>query len=97
MNEQFLDLSKVDFWLACVVAVLVLVPCVNPVFRKWSWTCLNMGFVALLLGWQALALFGAILVVHLLLRAIHETRFRGIFSVLAGLCLLGSLYTPKTA
>ena len=94
MSEQFLDLSKVDFWLACVVAVLVLVPSIDPIFRKWSWTCLNIGFVALLLGWQALALFAAILVVHVLLRAIHETRFRGIFSVLAGLCLLG-LFTLR--
>ena len=70
MFEALIDLTKIDFWLASLVGVLVLAPMTNAAGRKSAWAVVNLSFVALILEWQALGVFGAILVSYLLLRGV---------------------------
>ncbi|HVX10512.1 MAG TPA: MBOAT family O-acyltransferase [Pirellulales bacterium] len=50
MDRSPLDLYKPDFWCVLAVAVLVLVPIVSPLLRKWAWAAINVAFLGLLLG-----------------------------------------------
>ncbi|HEX7375858.1 MAG TPA: MBOAT family O-acyltransferase [Pirellulales bacterium] len=50
MDQATVDLYKPDFWCVLAVAVLLLVPMVSPVMRKWCWAAINFGFLCVLLG-----------------------------------------------
>ncbi len=95
MTEQLIDLTKLEFWIACLAAVLVLTPVTRALPRKWVWAGVNLGFVALLLRLQALAVFGAVFAAYLLLRAIAGSRHRGWFTALTALCVLGLFILHK--
>jgi len=95
MTEQFLDLSRIDFWLACIVAILALAPFTQEASRKWVWAGLNLSFVVLLLGWQALNVVLGVVAANLILRAVHGSRHRMAFSLLAGSCVGGLFLLHK--
>ena len=88
MMGQLIDLSGIEFWLVLALAVLLLAPAAAVLPRKLTWAALNIGFVALLLGGQAVAILGGVLTVHLALQAIYGSRFRAAFALLAGLSVL---------
>ena len=47
MTEQLIDLTKLEFWIACLAAVLVLTPVTRALPRKWVWagdTCRFFSF-----------------------------------------------------
>ncbi|HVA50696.1 MAG TPA: MBOAT family O-acyltransferase [Pirellulales bacterium] len=50
MDLSTLDLYGPGFWCVLALAVLVLLPIVSPVLRKWAWAAVNLGFLGLLLG-----------------------------------------------
>ncbi len=95
MTEQLIDLSKIDFWLACLTAVFVLAPLTRGVPRKWARAAVNIGFIALLLRWEALGVLGAVTVAYLLLQAMAGERYRGLCVALAGLGVLGLFIANK--
>lgn len=50
MDRSPIDFFEPGFWCFLTVAVLVLVPIVSPVLRKWAWAAINLAFLALVLG-----------------------------------------------
>jgi len=76
MTEQLIDLTQFDFWLICLLGVIVLGPLTHARSRKVVWAIVNLSFIALILGWNAVGIFAAIPVVYLLIRGIsgsHKT------------------------
>jgi len=90
MTEHLIDLTKIDFWLACLVGLFVLVPLAQQLPRKWAWAGVNLGFIALILQIHALGIVSAILVAWLLLRCIAGSH-RVFFATLAAFGL-GSMF-----
>jgi D-alanyl-lipoteichoic acid acyltransferase DltB (MBOAT superfamily) len=88
MNSYIIQLNKIDFWVVCVVAVLLLTPwtCASP--RKWLLAVLNLGFLALLLHGHAVFLAGAVLCVFFLLQLVGRQRFALFLTALIGLSVL---------
>lgn len=50
MDRSPIDFFEPGFWCFLAVAVLVLVPIVSPVLRKWAWAAINLAFLTLVLG-----------------------------------------------
>ncbi|HUY89690.1 MAG TPA: MBOAT family O-acyltransferase [Pirellulales bacterium] len=50
MDRSPIDFFESGFWCFLAVAVLVLVPIVSPVLRKWAWAAINLAFLGLVLG-----------------------------------------------
>lgn len=67
MTENLIDLTKVDFWLACLAGILVIAPLTASRARKNAWAAVNLLFIVLILGWHATGIFAAIIVAYLLL------------------------------
>ncbi len=97
MNGSLIALNKVDFWVACAAAFVLLVPWTRATPRKWVFAAVNMGFLAFLLRWNALFLGGAVLFVFVLLRLAARTRFAAAWAALLGLCVLGLFILHKRA
>jgi D-alanyl-lipoteichoic acid acyltransferase DltB (MBOAT superfamily) len=68
MNGSLIALNAAPFWLMCVAATAVLVPLTRAWARRWALASLNLGFLTLLLGWDAIGLIAAVLAAHMLLR-----------------------------
>jgi alginate O-acetyltransferase complex protein AlgI len=90
MTEHLIDLTKIDFWLACLIGLFVLVPLTKELPRKWAWAGVNLGFVALILQLHAVGIVATILVAYLLLRCMTES-YRALFATLAA-CGLGGMF-----
>ncbi len=72
MDSTGVDLFSVTFWCTVLVAILVLVPLQRAAARKWALACINVAFLALLLGrWTPVAVAG-LLVAWLFLRLAHS-------------------------
>ncbi len=95
MNGYLIQLNKIDFWVVCVAAVVVLTPWTRATPRKWLLAGLNLGFLALLLRGHALFLAGAVLSVYILLQLVGRQRFALLLSALIGLCVLGLFVLHK--
>jgi membrane protein involved in D-alanine export len=94
MTEQLIDLTKIDFWLVCLVGVLVLAPLTVAAARRYVWASVNLSFVALILGWDAVAIFAAIPGVYLLMRGVAGP-YRYLFAALGALAIAGLFFLHK--
>ena len=86
MTEQLIDLTKIDFWLICLVATILLAPLTQAAARKVLWAIINVAFVFIVLGWNAVAIVLAVPVLYLLVNGIAG-RLRLLATVLAGLAI----------
>lgn len=94
MTEQLIDLTQLDFWLACLAGLLVVAPLTRSAPRKWAAAAINLGFITWILREGAVGIVAAILVVHLLLRAVAGPR-RTLFAAMASLGLAGLFVLHK--
>jgi alginate O-acetyltransferase complex protein AlgI len=83
-----IELNRIDFWLLCIVAVVVLAPLTHCGLRKWVFAGLNWTFLALLLHSYALGVGAAVLVSYLLLKLVERWRWRWVIAGLTGLLLV---------
>ena len=94
MTEQLIDLTKIDFWLVCLAAVFLLAPLTQPNARKIAWAIVNLSFVGIILGWNAIAIVAVVPVVFLILRGITGGQ-KILFTVLAGIAIAGLFLLHK--
>jgi D-alanyl-lipoteichoic acid acyltransferase DltB (MBOAT superfamily) len=95
MNGYLIALNKIDFWVACVVAVALLVPWTRATPRKWILAGLNLGFLAFLLREQALFVAGGLVSVFVLLQLVARPRFALAWAALMGLGVLSLFILHK--
>ncbi len=95
MSGSLIALNAAPFWLMCVAAVAVLVPMTRAPARKWALAGLNLGFLALLLRWDALGLIAAVLAAHMLLREAGRPGTGGWAASALGLVTLGLFVLHK--
>lgn len=88
MTDQLIDLSDVGFWLLSAVAVVVMATCIRPHLRRTAWAGLNIGFLAFLLGWMALAVLLGVAVAFSALQGIRRLDLRRGLTFMTGLGLL---------
>ena len=81
MTGQFIDLTQIEFWLVCLVGVLVLAPLAHAAARRFVWAAVNLSFVALILGWNAVGIGASIAVFYVLIQGVAG-RPRLMFSVI---------------
>ncbi len=95
MNSSLIALNAAPFWLMCVAAAAALVPLTRASARKWALASLNLVFLALLLRWDCLGLFAAILAAHVLLREAGRPSIGGWAALALGLGTLGLFILHK--
>lgn len=95
MNGYLIQLNKLDFWVVCVVAVVLLTPWTRATPRKWLLAALNLGFLALLLRGQLLFLACAIFSIFVLLQLLGRQRFVILLCALIGLSTLSLFILHK--
>jgi D-alanyl-lipoteichoic acid acyltransferase DltB (MBOAT superfamily) len=95
MSGSLIALNESPFWLMCALAVAVLVPLTGASARKCALAGLNLGFLAILLRWDALGLIAALLVAHMLLREAGRPPIRGWAASALGLATLGLFVLHK--
>ena len=85
MSDYLIDLTKAPFWLALVIAALLVAPLARGQSRSPLFALVNLGFIAVLMGWRAalLVLAGAT-VVWLLALASRRTRQPAVWALLGG-------------
>ena len=86
MSGQLIDLTKIDFWLVCLAAVFVLAPLTRVKVRRTAWAIVNLLFVAVILGWNAVGIVAAVPVVYLVVRGTSGRR-KTVFAVASGLLI----------
>lgn len=79
----------------CAVAIALLVPIRSQGLRRPVLALVNVLFLVLLLGSQAIGLAGAILVVYFMLRVVGHSRYRTLSAGLAGLTLVALFVVHK--
>jgi D-alanyl-lipoteichoic acid acyltransferase DltB (MBOAT superfamily) len=92
MSDHLVDLAKMPFWLALIAAVILLAPLTRGQHRSPQFALVNMGFIAVLLGWRgALAVLAGTVVLWLLATASRRSR-QGLAWALLGGLLCGGLF-----
>ncbi|HZE91324.1 MAG TPA: MBOAT family O-acyltransferase [Rhizobacter sp.] len=92
MSDHLVDLAKAPFWLALVVAVILLAPLARGQHRSPQFALVNIGFIAVLLGWRgALVVLAGTALLWLLAQASRKTRHALVWTAIGGL-LCGVLF-----
>lgn len=94
MTQELIDLTKIDFWLACLVGALVLAPMTDAYARKIAWAIINLSFLTLILHWQSVGVMASIAVVYLLLRSVAGPS-RLVFGIICGFSIAGVFILHK--
>jgi D-alanyl-lipoteichoic acid acyltransferase DltB (MBOAT superfamily) len=95
MSGSVIALNEAPFWLMCAVAVVVLVPLTQASARKWALAAINLGFLAILLRWDALGLIAVLLAAHVLLREAGRPAIGGWATSVLGLTTIGLFVLHK--
>ena len=81
MSDYLIDLAKTPFWIAMAIAILLVAPRQRDQHRSWNFAALNLGFIALLVGWQGgLIVFGGAVAAWLLARAVRGSEGRRFYA-----------------
>lgn len=96
MSEYLIDLTKAPFWIALVIAALLVATLPSGQSRSRLLAIVNLGFIATLMGWRggALVLAGAT-VVWLLAVASRWARHPAIWALLGGSLCAGLFLLHK--
>jgi len=86
MTENLIDLTKADFWLACLAGIFIVAPLAISRARKNGWAAVNLMFIGLILGWHAIGVFAAIAIAYLLLQGVAGA-YRRLSLAVAGLAI----------
>ena len=96
MSDYLIDLTKAPFWLALVVAALLLAPLARGQSRSPLLALVNVGFIAVLMGWRAgLLVLAGTTIVWLLALASRQTRQPAPWALLGGALCAGLFLLHK--
>ena len=96
MSSYLIDLTKAPFWIAFVVAVILLAPMARGQSRSPLFALINIGFIAALMGWRAGAtVFVAAVIARVLAWASHRTRHAFIWVLIGGFMALALFLLHK--
>jgi len=95
MAGNVIQLNQLSFWVACAAAVALTAMLGGVTQRKWCLALLNLGFIASLLGTEALAVVAAILVTQILLYFLDRSRSTLLISTLAAAAMLSLFLLHK--
>lgn len=87
MTEQLIDLTKFEFWLVLLVAVVLVGPLKISSHKSVAWAAINCGFIFLILQLHGLFMIAAVIAVYFMLQRIAG-RFRNLSTIIASLILL---------
>ena len=96
MSAYLIDLTKAPFWLALVIAALLVAPLARGQSRSPLFALVNLGFIAVLMGWRAaLLVLAGTAVVWLLAMASRRTRQPAVWALLGGGLAMGLFLLHK--
>lgn len=83
-----IDLASPVFWLVTLIAVAVMTPITHAELRKWVWACINITFIAVLLGLHVLEVVAFLAAAHGALHVLGSAGRRKPVVLVGGLVLL---------
>lgn len=69
MTEQLIDLTKLDFWLIVLCAVVFVSPLNVIRYKTIAWATLNCSFILVILQWHSLFVFTAVGIIYIILQS----------------------------
>lgn len=90
MTEHLIDLTKIDFWLVCLVALITLAPVTTVAARKYIWAASNLTFIAVILNWHAMSVLAALVFAWFLLKSISKSNH--VSPIVIGCVAVASLF-----
>ncbi len=73
MTEQFIDLTKIDFWMVLFGALVFVSPLTNQRLKPITWAILNCSFIFAILQWHGVLMLATVGVAFIIIQSVAGT------------------------
>jgi len=96
MTEQLIDLTKIDFWLVLLCAIVFVSPLTISRYKSIAWAIVNCSFIFLILQLHGVVIIIAVIGVYFILQSVAG-RLRNLSTLIASLMILSLFLIHKSS